>query len=309
MYNFSLSHPDFKAYYPNYSMPGWQIFSDARGWSDHWLLEHLVYSHRQNCYTFSSFPERLHHHDHYELQIPKNGDVAFILDNYLIIPQAGNLVLFKPNRIHTTRLLSECVYERYVFLFDTQAFQLQNIGLNLTFLEQADDCIAFPVKMLNTLYGLLDKLDIVLQDRDSNVALLAYSYIIQIFHLINQQSVAKNNIRYDIPENVLKIKQYMDDNYLNLNTTSEIAAHFFYRREHVSRLFKEYFNTNVSDYLALLKIRHSQMLLENGATVTEACYQSGFHNMSTFTTTFHRLYHTNPSAYRKEILANKKTGR
>ena len=85
------------------------------------------------------------------------------------------------------------------------------------------------------------------------------------------------------------------------NTTAEIADHFFYRREYVSRSFKEFFNSNLSDYVTSLKIRHSQELLRKGVSVTDACFKSGFRNMSTFTSSFRNLVKMTPSAYRKAM--------
>jgi AraC-like DNA-binding protein len=81
----------------------------------------------------------------------------------------------------------------------------------------------------------------------------------------------------------------------------EIAAHFFYSREYLSRLFRRTLNTTVSDYLADKKLAHSKVLLEQGATVTEACFSSGFRNMSSFIRNFQEKTGVLPSIYRKRF--------
>ena len=302
MHNFRTAHPESKAYCLTSSLPGLRRYQNVQGWTDYWLGEHLVYSHRKSRYTFSTFPEKLHSHDYYELLIPRRGDVGFIADNQYISPQPGSLILFHPGSVHTARLLAESDYDRYVFLFDEDAFNVFGAEASpLKFLHQDAVCIEFPPELEDTLYSDLRKITNTLSGDGSDTALLAYSQMTQLLCLINRHATISNQTVQTIPQNVLKIKQYVDDNYLNLNTTSEIAEHFFYRREYVSRLFKEYFNTNLSDYLTSLKIRHSQEMQKRGASVTDACFKSGFRNMSTFTSAFRSQVYMNPSAYRKEV--------
>lgn len=302
MHNFRITHPESKAYCLTSSLPGLRRYQHVQGWTDYWLGDHLVFSHRKSRYTFSSFPEQLHSHNYYELLIPRRGDVGFISDNQYISPRPGSLLLFHPGSVHTARLLSESDYERYVFLFDEEAFNVFGTeSAPLHFLHQDAVCIEFPSELEDTLYSDLRKITNTLSGDRSDTSLLAYSQIAQLLCLINRHATVSNQTIQTIPQNVLKIKQYVDDNYLTLNTTSEIAEHFFYRREYVSRLFKEYFNTNLSDYLTSLKIRHSQEMLKKGASVTDACFQSGFRNLSTFTSAFRSQVYMNPSAYRKEV--------
>ena len=302
MHDFRIAHADSKTYCLTSSLPGLRKFRSIQGWTDYWLGEHLVFSHRRNRYTYSTFPEMLHSHYYYELLIPRKGDVGFISDNQYISPQPGSLLLFHPGSVHTARLLAESDYERYVFLFDEDAFNLfDNKNTPLKFLHDEAVCIQCPPELEDTLYSDLRKITNTLSGDGADTALLAYSQMIQLLCLINRHATVSHQTIQTIPQNVLKIKQFVDDNYLTLNTTSEIAEQFFYRREYVSRLFKEYFNTNLSDYLTSLKIRHSQELLKKGASVTDACFQSGFRNLSTFTSAFRNQVFMNPSAYRKTV--------
>ncbi len=305
MHNFRIVHSESKAYCLASSLPGLRRYQNVLGWTDYWLGDHLVYSHRKNHYTFSTFPEQLHSHNYYELLIPRRGEVGFILDNQYISPQSGSLILFRPGCVHTARLLAESDYERYVFLFDEEAFNLFGGDSSpLDFLHRDAVCITFPPEMEDTLYGGLQKISSALSEDRTDTALLAFSHITQLLCLINRHAISSSQTVQTIPQNILKIKQYVDDHYLSVNTTSEIAEHFFYRREYVSRLFKEYFNTNLSDYVTSLKIRHSQEMLKKGSSVTDACFQSGFRNMSTFTSAFRSQVYMTPSAYRREMKKN-----
>ena len=102
-----------------------------------------------------------------------------------------------------------------------------------------------------------------------------------------------------LPENILAIKEYIEQNFVEISSVKEVAEHFFYSREYISRLFRQYFNTSVSNYIKARRIAYSQQLLEQGYSICEACYQSGFENMSTFIRSFRNISGITPSEYRK----------
>lgn len=302
MHNFRITHPESKAYCLVDTSPGLKKYQHILGWNDYWIGDHLVFSHRKNRYTHVTFPDQLHSHNYYELLILCKGEISFISDNQYIFPHPCSLLLFRPGSVHTAKLIAESDYERYVFLFDKNAFNLfgcKNAPLN--FLHNDAVHIEFPPELEDTLFNELHKISNTLSGNRDDTALLAYSMITQLLCLIDRHAIISKENVLIIPQNILKVKQYIDDNYLTINTTAEIADHFFYRREYVSRSFKEFFNSNLSDYVTSLKIRHSQELLRKGASVTDACFKSGFRNMSTFTSSFRSLVKMTPSAYRKAM--------
>lgn len=282
------------------SFPGWRSYQNTVGWTNHLLGKHLIYTHRKNHYTPSSFPEKLHAHEHYELLIPRTGDVTLIINNHLVTPRSGSVFLFRPGTLHTARLLSESDYDRYALFFTPEAFSLSGaILFPFDALTSNSEILNVPSESEPLFYDLLAKIDQALEGNTADCALLAYSYILQLFFLISHQTESTVQTAEPIPANLLKIKQYVDANYLSIHTTAQIAEHVYYRREHISRLFKEYFNISLSNYLAALKINHSKELLQAGVSVTDACYQSGFRNMSTFINTFRRQTNLTPSDYRQ----------
>lgn len=305
MRSFRFSYVESKqySYFPVISMPGWSSVYNTIGWTDHMLGDSIVYSHRKNNYTPANFLDQLHMHDYYELLIPVMGNALYTVGDQYIPLTSGSLMLIKPRCIHGCRMLSDSFYERYVFYFQESAFlPICNDLSLLHFIEKSESCcLSLPVELEGTMFNQLSRLDRCLAGKDPDTPMLAYSYIIQLFHLFNHHAVAFKAAAQELPDIIIKIKQYVDENYLTLNNISEIASYFFYSREHISRLFKECFNTNLSDYLTTLKIRHSKQMLEQGASVTDACYQSGFRNMTTFATAFRSQVFMNPSEYRREV--------
>ena len=81
---------------------------------------------------------------------------------------------------------------------------------------------------------------------------------------------------------MLEIKRYIDENFQAISSTSDISDHFFYSREYISRMFKQYFNTNISEYITHKRIDAAKEALEAGQTVTQAFNASGYRSMSSF---------------------------
>ena len=98
--------------------PGLKVCTNRNGWQDYFLGEYLVFSHRITFYNRETFPDKLHTHTFYELDIIGGGDVSYIADEQEIAPRRGNIVLIPPGVTHTARLISPCEYDRTVFYFD-----------------------------------------------------------------------------------------------------------------------------------------------------------------------------------------------
>ncbi|WP_308636510.1 helix-turn-helix domain-containing protein [Paenibacillus silvisoli] len=98
------------------------------------------------------------------------------------------------------------------------------------------------------------------------------------------------------------IKQYVEENYTMDVHLEHIADKMGVSVKYVSRVFKEHFNTNLSDYISELRIRLAKDLLEHSAfTVNDISEKAGFFNRTTFLRTFKKLEGKSPNQYRQEI--------
>ena len=110
---------------------------------------------------------------------------------------------------------------------------------------------------------------------------------------------------------ILKGEQTISEKIVQLNekvikaatericTVSEIAQHFYYSREYVSRIFKQYYNLQLSEYLVNRKVDYAKNLLKEGKSVTFAFDSSGFHSMSSFINAFRSRTSMTPSEYKR----------
>ena len=46
-----------------------RVCTSSRGWTDYYFGQYMLFSHRINLYGSSSFPDKLHTHDFFEMDI------------------------------------------------------------------------------------------------------------------------------------------------------------------------------------------------------------------------------------------------
>ncbi len=281
--------------------PGAYTFQSNKGWTDYLIHQNLIFSHRSSNYTSATFEEGLHRHDYYEVIVYISGEVEYICENEVSIPKPGMVVCCPPDKMHTARLLADGVYERYVFYFDREFFKYcgEEIPLPRFINNFKNHNTLQPDETLFTrLRSLLGSAKEAAARKNVTGRVLAYSYIIQFFLLLDGSAEGGSNTR--LPENVARIKNYIDTYYSSIEGVSEIAAYFFYSREHASRLFRQYFNITLSDYLMQRRVAESTRLLAEGASVADACYSVGFRSISSYINAFRKITGCLPSEYKKK---------
>lgn len=280
--------------------PGVQRYRNHTGWEDAYIGEHLLFSHRRTDYSESMFPEKLHDHRFFEMNIYVCGQISYISGNQEMLPHKDDIILFPPGCMHTARLLDPGLYERYVFYFSPQLFSSLAVAPLPAFFSQPHATFhrIQPQYRAEFCY-LLEKLSALLQADEADAALLAYSYVLQLFHLIANRSTENSSQIAEIPENVRALREYVDENFRTLSTVSEIAQHFYYSREYVSRLFRQYYNLHPSEYLVNRKIDYAKRLLREGKSVAFSFDASGFRSMSSFISAFRARTGMTPSEYRR----------
>lgn len=272
-------------------------YQNEEGWTDSILNQDLVFSHRNTWYTSETFTEKLHAHDYYELTIYVKGDVEYVNENSLISASPYTAVWFKPGQMHTTRLLANSQYERYLLYFSPDFFSIDGKNTPITkFMEHSvTGSLKLSEKNITKLIALLKRIDKTLTCNKSYKELLVNALLIELFDLLNSsETEIIEGVKLD--DTTSQIKQYVDTHYATITSVNEIAEHFFYSREHVSRVFKESFNISVAQYLSRKRVLESLPLLsELGAT--NAGYAVGFRNHITFINAFKKIMGCLPSEY------------
>lgn len=95
---------------------------------------------------------------------------------------------------------------------------------------------------------------------------------------------------------------YLENNYLNNLTRNDLARHFGYSENYLSRLFNSKLGCGINQYINTMRARHAASLIhDTNYSLTEIAYQSGFGSSRTFTRAFKEFYNITPSEYKRLI--------
>jgi len=187
-------------------------------------------------------------------------------------------------------------YERYVFYFREETFS----DRTSTLLRFADRPECFSLRLPEESRGvLLRLLDALKQECEGDCnLLLCRALAVQILAFVDR-SGNEGASSVALPSSVVAIRRYIDGNFRTIDSVSEVAENFFYTREHLTRLFRRYYNISVSAYLIRCRLSEGARALEEGASVTRAASDCGFESLSAFTCAFRKEYGISPKEYAK----------
>ena len=277
-------------------LPDREPYFNRDGWANYAIGESLAFSFRSTVYTKESFDETLRDHWYYELVIPLRGEVSYVCGDQIASPRFPSVILFRPGEKHTGLLRKNCLYERYVFYFCPEAFSDEQSSLLEKLTRMEGFCMQLPTSRQQALLDLLHQLRCECEGECD--LLLCRALSVQILALLTRFGQTGEEAE-SLPSRIVAVRRFLDENFRIVRSVEDVARAFFYSREHLSRLFKRYYNVSVSSYLIRCRLEAGERLLRSGKTVTEAAFDCGFESLSAFTCAFRRQYGTTPSEYGK----------
>ena len=116
---------------------------------------------------------------------------------------------------------------------------------------------------------------------------------------LNAKSIASASLLKE-QQRIHRVYHFIETNYQKEINVNEVAAVCNLTTAAFCRYFKKSTHYTFTDFLNHFRINQSKKILMQNKTVTEACYESGFENISYFNKTFKKFTGENPSAFRKK---------
>ena len=98
-----------------------------------------------------------------------------------------------------------------------------------------------------------------------------------------------------------RIHRYVEEQFQNKPDSHSAAALVNLSTAAFCRYFKKSSSLTFTDYVNKYRINKARKLLLMNKNVTEACFETGFENLSHFNRTFKKFAGENPSAFRKKV--------
>jgi len=119
--------------------------------------------------------------------------------------------------------------------------------------------------------------------------------------LLKVQPIASASILKE-QQRLHRVYHFIEVNYQKNIDVNEVAEICHLTTAAFCRYFKKSTHYTFTDFLNHYRINQSKKLLLQDKTITEACYETGFGNISYFNKTFKKIIGQNPSAFKKKHL-------
>lgn len=242
------------------------------------------------------------------------GTGSIVIDSTRHEISGGELFIMKPTEFFRHKMDDNCFSERIVLILYPQIFKSlpgNYSDILFPFLKRKNgEKNRIPCRFVNELH--LDKLFMELLDHSREDSpterILALSGVLEILavtnRIITQVLIAEeqNVLRNSKAEAILK---YLNCNYTNDISITDVANHFHLDRSYISRLFKAHMGMTMQDYIIMRRIYLFNYLIENNNSLEETAYRVGFKNYSNFYRLYEKYMQIAPSEFKKSLYNSK----
>lgn len=244
-----------------------------------------------------------HYHDFNKILILLKGNINYIIEgkNYELKPY--DIVLVNAGEIHKPSIMDDSDYERIIIYVSAQflnTYSEQDYNLNYCFNranKEHSNVLRIHSVEKSKLYQVCLELEHSISDHSFAKELYQKILFLEFMIQLNRTAIS-NHINYlDSVIGNAKLEQIL--NFINDHLTEDLsidrlASHFFLSRFYLMHFFKEETGYTIGNYITEKRLMLAKNLVQNGISITEACYQCGFKNYSTFSRAFKKAYHTIP---------------
>jgi|ASRL01.1.fsa_nt_gi AraC-like DNA-binding protein len=252
-----------------------------------------------------TFP--LHWHAITEIIMPLDGSLEIEINGIAYQLEKHDLLLTSIGELHEIKVPSEG--SRIIIQFDFSLINnLNDFNASSSILQQIklithkkDPYIHQQIVAL--IYGIKDDY----LHGGAFINAFMYSKLIQIYALIGKKYINMENLFEDITINrqqeyILKFTEllsYINNHYKENLTLEDLAEHAGFSKFHFSRLFNQFTNMNLYDYINHKRISEAELLLLNPSlSITDVSLQAGFNSISTFNRVFKAAKNCTPTQYK-----------
>ena len=246
------------------------------------------------CSNSETVPDETHVHDNEcEIYINLSGDLAFEVEGlvYPIFP--GSVIITRPGERHHCIYRSNATHKHYCIWFSSGAnerlfpgFFQREMGKNNMYALSPDS--------FATLIMQADRLMNATTDTEK---------LATFFALIGTVFSGEDNIQpygVGLPEDVALAVTFINENIGKKVSVSDLAEHSGVNITTLERHFYSVFRITPAEYIKKRRLNDSAQLLKNGISVTDACFECGFSDLSKYISSFKKQFGVTPKQYQKE---------
>lgn len=232
-----------------------------------------------------------HYHEFHKITIFISGKVQYLIEGKTYELQPYDIVLVNRNDIHKIQVDTSVPYERIIVYISPSfidAYQTKDYDLSYCFQKaQEEHSNVLRVHSLekSSLFKITNRMERSFSDTEYASDLYRQLLFLEFMIQLNRAAI-KN--RLDFLDDALYNKKIVDImHYIGEHLEEEIdidslAGTFFISKYHMMRQFKSETGYTIGSYISYKRLLLARELIQQGTPITEACFNSGFKNYSTF---------------------------
>ncbi|WFR56282.1 helix-turn-helix domain-containing protein [Anaerocolumna sp. AGMB13025] len=244
-----------------------------------------------------------HYHDFNKIMIFLRGNISYSIEgrNYLLKPY--DIVLVNAGEIHKPSFLEESTYERVIIYVSPEfirSYKEKDYDLNYCFeraKKEHSNVLRIHSMDKSKLYQVCLELEHSLHNNDFANELYQKILFLEFMIQLNRTAIS-NRINYQDSDmantKLLEILDYINEHLIEDMTIDNLAAKFYLNRYYLMHFFKEGTGYTIGNYITEKRLLLAKSLVQKGSSITEACFESGFKNYSTFSRAFKKAFNTVP---------------
>jgi len=251
-------------------------------------------------------------YDDYKISLVLTDNCGAVIGDNLIFPKRGDIVIFRPNEVHFGRFPDCCEYKFLSFLIPVDFFDnffTTSKNIIAPFLDNSNNkinLIQLPEKEKRKLIMLAEELlDIIKDDIDSKTCdILIFAKLIEALAICDKHYLSQKNYTQapTVPFVVNETMRKIEDDFPEFSGLDKLSTYCGCSVTYLTQTFRKYTGKSIHNYLTEKRLEHARKQLQNGSSVTEACYLSGFSDCSGFIFQFKKHYGITPGKYKKAHL-------
>ena len=240
--------------------------------------------------------ESYHSHDHAEIFIHVLGEMELFIENNVYLHSGNEIRVYAPGELHFGKCDLDQEMEWYQISLDS-SFLREHPALADKIVNRTKGCEnVFISKKHESILALLEE---IFEKQNSELGVhYLLSNVIKILCILNE---SENNIEVKMGKNecLQGILETVNKNLTDIKTVGDIACLTHFSSSYIHQLFKKHLNITPHQYILMKKLSSAKELLSNGATISEACFGSGFDDYAYFITIFRKYFGITPKNHQK----------
>lgn len=244
-----------------------------------------------------------HYHDFDKITIFIKGCVNYWIEGKSYELKPYDIVLVKHNDIHRLTIDSSRIYERIIVYISPNfmnAYKTDSYDLSYCFQKaekERSNVLRIPSLAKSSLFRSITRLE--QSFADGGYAAELYRQVLFLEFMIHlNRAATKNRLEFIDTDNcntkILDILKHINENLNGNLSIDSIAEHFYISKYYMMRLFKQETGYTLGRYISQKRLLLAKELLLSGVPGTQACFDCGFKDYSTFSRAYKGFFGESP---------------